>query len=92
MKHELNRLEMEKRNLQKELRHSESRATEMELQRMSLDGDFQRLQMMLQEKEAHIQVRSKHLRFYEMLVLVYKTHIYLYFRYVVIDGKTRNDS
>lgn len=59
MKHELNRLETEKRNLQKELRHSESRATEMELQKMSLEGDFQRLQMMLQEKEAYIQVRSK---------------------------------
>ncbi|KAL6443577.1 hypothetical protein ACFW04_001609 [Cataglyphis niger] len=55
MKHELNRLETEKRNLQKELRHSESRATEMELQKMSLEGDFQRLQMMLQEKDAHIQ-------------------------------------
>ncbi|XP_072755819.1 uncharacterized protein Root [Anoplolepis gracilipes] len=55
MKHELNRLETEKRNLQKEVRHSDSRVTEMELHRMSLDGDFQRLQMMLQEKEAHIQ-------------------------------------
>ncbi|GAB1869589.1 Rootletin [Camponotus japonicus] len=55
MKHELNRLETEKRSLQKDVRHSESRATEMELHRMSLDGDFQRLQMMLQEKEAHIQ-------------------------------------
>jgi len=59
MKHELNRLETEKRSLQKDVRHSESRATEMELHRMSLDGDFQRLQMMLQEKEAHIQVRSQ---------------------------------
>lgn len=48
---------MEKRNLQKEVRHSDSRATEMELHRMSLDGDLQRLQMMLQEKEAHIQVK-----------------------------------
>ncbi|XP_071554708.1 uncharacterized protein Root isoform X2 [Temnothorax nylanderi] len=55
MKQELNRLETEKRNLQKEIRHSDSRATEMELHRMSLDGDLQRLQMMLQEKEAHIQ-------------------------------------
>lgn len=87
MKHEINRLETEKRNLQKEVRHSESRATEMELHRMSLDGDFQRLQMMLQEKEAHIQVRSK---FHNVPFLVYKT--YLYFRYIVIYGKTRNDS
>jgi len=57
MRQELNRLETEKRNLQKEVRHSDSRATEMELHRMSLDGDLQRLQMMLQEKETHIQVR-----------------------------------
>ncbi|XP_012540791.1 rootletin [Monomorium pharaonis] len=55
MRQELNRLETEKRNLQKEVRHSDSRATEMELHRMSLDGDLQRLQMMLQEKEAHNQ-------------------------------------
>lgn len=66
MKQELNRLETEKRNLQKEVRHSDSRATEMELHRMSLDGDLQRLQMMLQEKEAHIQVRWKH-EFHKML-------------------------
>lgn len=62
MKQELNRLKMEKRNLQKEIRHSESHATEMELQRMSLDGDLQRLQMMLQEKEAHIQVKYNKLQ------------------------------
>jgi len=59
MKQELNKLDTEKRNLQKEIRHSESHATEMELQRMSLDGELQRLQIMLQEKEAHIQVRWK---------------------------------
>lgn len=57
MKQELNRLENERRSLQKEIRHSESRATEMGIQRMSLDGDLQRLQMKLQEKEAHIEVR-----------------------------------
>jgi rootletin len=58
MKQELNRLESEKRHLQKEIRYSESRATEMEIQRMSLDGDLQRLQMKLQEKEARIEVRN----------------------------------
>lgn len=59
MKRELNRMESEKRSLQKEIRHSESRATEMGIQRMSLDGDLQRLQMKLQEKEARIEVRHK---------------------------------
>lgn len=58
MKQELNKLDAEKRSLQKELRHSESRVTEIELQKLSLDGDLQRLQMMLQEKDAHLQVRN----------------------------------
>lgn len=56
MKQTLNRMENERRNLQEELGKSETRATKLELQRMSLDGDLQRLQMMLQEREANIQV------------------------------------
>lgn len=56
MKHALNKLETEKRNLHEEVSRSESRATKLELQKMSLDGDVQRLQMMLQEKDAQIQV------------------------------------
>lgn len=56
MKQTLNRMENERRNLQEELGKSEARATKLELQRMSLDGDLQRLQMMLQEREANIQV------------------------------------
>lgn len=56
MKQTLNRAENERRNLQEELSKSEARATKLELQRMSLDGDLQRLQMMLQEREANIQV------------------------------------
>ncbi|KAK2575631.1 hypothetical protein KPH14_011894 [Odynerus spinipes] len=55
LKQTLNRSENEKRNLQEELSKSEARATKLELQRMSLDGDLQRLQMMLQEREANIQ-------------------------------------
>lgn len=51
------KLEMEKRSLQDELGKTEARATKLELQRMSLEGDLQRLQMILQEKEAHIQVK-----------------------------------
>lgn len=56
MKQTLNRMENERRNLQEELNKSEARATKLELQRMSLEGDLQRLQMMLQEREANIQV------------------------------------
>jgi len=73
MKQELSRLENEKRHLQKEIRYSESRATEMEIQRMSLDGDLQRLQMKLQEKEARIEVRNIY-HFKEYLI-AYKMHL-----------------
>lgn len=52
----MSRLENEKRNLQEELGRNESRATKLELQRLSLEGDLQRLQMILQEKDSHIQV------------------------------------
>lgn len=52
-----NKLEIEKRSLQDELGKTEARTTKLELQRMSLEGDLQRLQMILQEKEAHIQVK-----------------------------------
>lgn len=54
LKQVLNKVENEKRNLQEELSKSESRATKLELQRMSLEGDLQRLQMMFQEKDANI--------------------------------------
>lgn len=56
LKQVLNKVENEKRNLQEELSKSESRATKLELQRMSLEGDLQRLQMMFQEKDANIYV------------------------------------
>lgn len=59
MKNSLARLESDKRNLQEELSRVESRSTKLELQRMSAEGDLQRLQMMLQEKDAHIQVVCK---------------------------------
>lgn len=58
LKQTLNKTENEKRNLQEELNRNESRATKLELQRMSLEGDLQRLQMMFQEKEANIHVCS----------------------------------
>jgi hypothetical protein len=56
MKMALSRLEAEKRALQEELGRTESRSAKLELQRMSTEGDLQRLQMMLQEKDATIQV------------------------------------
>lgn len=67
MKQALGRLETEKRVLQEEVEHSESRATKLELQRMSLDGDLQRLQMTLQEKDAQVQVRWSTIQFYEII-------------------------
>lgn len=54
------RLEAEKRALQEELGRTESRATKLELQRMGLDGDLQRLQMVLQEKDSHLAVSIRY--------------------------------
>lgn len=56
LKHHLSQLEAEKRHLQDELTQTESKATKLEILRIGLDGDLQRLQMMLQEKDGHIQV------------------------------------
>lgn len=56
MKVSLSRLETEKHNLQDELNRTENRATKLELQRMSLEGDTKRLQMVLQERDSAIQV------------------------------------
>jgi rootletin len=58
MRQALSRVEAEKRSLQEELGRSESRATKLEVQRLSLEGDLQRLQMILQEKDSYIQVCS----------------------------------
>ena len=56
MKSALAKMEMEKRTLQDELGRTENRSTKLELQRMSAEGDLQRLQMILQEKDTQIQV------------------------------------
>jgi rootletin len=58
MRQAMSRLEAEKRSLQEELGRNESRATKLEVQRLSLEGDLQRLQMILQEKDSHVQVHS----------------------------------
>lgn len=55
LKNNLIRVEADKRNLEESLGRSENRASKLELQRMSMEGDLQRLQMMLQEKDASIQ-------------------------------------
>lgn len=56
LKLHLSQLEADKRHLQDELTQTESKATKLEILRIGLDGDLQRLQMMLQEKDGHIQV------------------------------------
>lgn len=48
------KLESDKRHLQEELNRSESRASNLDLQRIALEGDIQRLKMMLQEKENNL--------------------------------------
>lgn len=65
MKASIVHLESEKRGLQDELTRAEGRAGKLELQRVSLEGDIQRLQMMLHEKEANMQVRSAHFQQHE---------------------------
>ena len=57
LKHTIHKLESDKRMIKEELNKSENRATQMEVHRMSLEGDLQRLQMIIQEKEATVQVR-----------------------------------
>lgn len=48
------RLEAEKRHLQEELSRSEGRASKLDLQRVALEGDIQRLQMAMQEKDCQL--------------------------------------
>lgn len=45
------RFEADKHNLQEEIARCESRAAKLDLQRVALEGDIQRLQMILQEKD-----------------------------------------
>jgi rootletin len=54
MRQAMSKLENEKRSLQEALARNESRATTLEMQRLSLEGDLQRLRMILQE-DSHIQ-------------------------------------
>lgn len=45
---------MEKRHLQEELSRCENRASKLDLQRIALEGDIQRLQMAFQDKDNQI--------------------------------------
>lgn len=56
MRQMVNKLESERRMLKEDLGKYENRATQMEVHRMSLEGDLQRLQMIIQEKEGTILV------------------------------------
>lgn len=53
-RHTCARLESEKRHLQEELARCDGRASKLDLQRVALEGDIQRLQMALQEKDCNI--------------------------------------
>lgn len=78
MRQQLSRMEADKRSVQEELGRAEQRATKLELQRMSLDGDMQRLQMVLQEKEACVKVITFYILFFQntFLILIVKyTHM-----------------
>lgn len=51
-------LENERQKLKEELTRCESRSARLEIQRIALEGDLNRLQMILQEKDIHIQVNQ----------------------------------
>lgn len=56
LKQTLGKHENEKRMLKDDLNKNENRATQMEVHRLKLEGDLQRLQMIMQEKDANMQV------------------------------------
>lgn len=78
LKLNLSQLEADKRHLQDELTQTESKATKLEILRIGLDGDLQRLQMMLQEKDSHIQVKKLIQKY-----IIYIIYIFFYFMYGV---------
>lgn len=59
-----NQLENERQKLKDDLTRCESRSARLEIQRIALEGDLNRLQMILQEKDIHIQVR------FELVVII----------------------
>lgn len=71
LKLHLSQLEADKRRLQDELTQTESKATKLEIIRIGLDGDLQRVQMMLQEKDVHIQVLNINLKSILLIIIYY---------------------
>lgn len=55
-KQAVSRLEGEKRHFQEDLARCEGRASKLDLQRVALEGDIQRLTMALQERENHLKI------------------------------------
>jgi hypothetical protein len=55
----MSKLENEKRCLEEELARNESRATRLELRRLSLERELQRLQMIPQEKDSYPEVTGQ---------------------------------
>ncbi|XP_049276876.1 rootletin [Anopheles funestus] len=55
------RLESDKRHLQDELARTEARASKLDLQRVALEGDIQRLQMAMQEKDCTLRNQQERL-------------------------------
>ena len=53
------RLSDEKRHLKRILDESEARATELEMNRRALEGEIQRLNMILTDKDTEIQVHQE---------------------------------
>ena len=49
----------EKRHLKRALDESEARATEMEMNKRALEGEIQRLNMILTDKDTEIQVHQE---------------------------------
>lgn len=56
MRNTTSEMETERQKLKEDLAKAESRAARLEIQRIALDGDLNRLQMLLQEKDVHAQV------------------------------------
>lgn len=68
MKIVISKLESEKHHLQEELSRRESHSSKLEIKCRSIDGDLQRLQMMLEEKDTHINVNDIILNFIRLLI------------------------
>ena len=58
MKNNENKLEEDKKNLRGNLDDAENRCTKLELARRSIEGDLQRLKLVMNDKETENQVRN----------------------------------